>query len=310
MYGLMQCIRLFEEEVVQASLQGLVPGSTHPDIGQEAIAVGVCLALKPIDLVLATFRGHGQYIARGGSLEPLMAEIMGRAPGCCRGKGGSMHLSDPDHGLLMTNAIVAGHIPAAGGVALSCKLRKTGQVVAVFFGDGAACEGEFFETLNMAKLWEVPLLFICENNGYAMTVPVSLAHATPDIADRAKGFGMRNEIVDGNDPLAVWSATKKAAERTRAGAGPMFLECKTVRWERHSAVTPGLYDTPEERYRWRTVDPIPRFRKLLLEQGLVTEAELIALDQEAQKVVKNARQFAEAAPHPSPESLFEDVFSL
>lgn len=305
----MRLIRAFEEHVVSASNAGLVPGSTHPCIGQEAIAVGVCSALRPDDLILATYRGHGEYLAKGGDPREAMAEIMCREPGCCKGKGGSMHLCDPEKGIIMTNAIVAGHIPAAGGVALSCKLRGTGQVVAVFFGDGAACEGEFFETLNMAQLWEVPLIFICENNGYSISVPLSMSQATPDIADRAKGVGMANEIVDGNDLLAVREATERAADHARSGRGPYFIECKTVRWERHSALSAGYYESEEERHRWKEVDPIPRFRSFLLSKKVVTGAELDDLDQEAARVALDAREFAQAAPPPSEDTILADIFA-
>ena len=208
----------------------------------------------------------------------MMAELMGRATGVCKGKGGSMHLSDPSVGLVSTNAIVAGHIPMAGGAALSCQFRRTGQVVLCFFGDGASCEGEFFEAMNMAMLWKVPLVFVCENNGIAISVPTSKSQATPDIADRARGFGMPASIVDGNDVLAVRAAVAEGVARARAGEGPTFVECKTVRWERHSAFSAGGSDPAEQRRAWQRVDPIPRFRKALVSWGLATDAELDDLD--------------------------------
>src|SRR5580658_3265923 len=263
-YQQMHTIRSFEENAIELFSKGFISGSTHPSIGQEAIAVGTCAALKSTDLLLATYRGHGQCIAKGANPKLLMAELLSRAAGYCKGKGGSMHLCDLAHGIFGTNAIVAAHIPIAGGVALSSMLRKTGQVTVCFFGDGACCEGEFFETLNLSQLWKIPLVFICENNGYAISVPVAKSQATPDIADRAKGFGMRNAIVDGNDVLAVHREALSAVQHARAGNGPTFIECKTVRWERHSAFSAGLYDNPEERQRWRKVDPIPRFRLRLL----------------------------------------------
>jgi TPP-dependent pyruvate/acetoin dehydrogenase alpha subunit len=232
-------IRRFEEQVIDAYDKRLVPGSTHPCIGQEATKAGAISAIRDDDLVLATYRGHGEALAKGLDPVSVMAELMCRSTGICKGKGGSMHLAEPDKGLISTNAIVAGHIPIAGGVALSCKHRETGQVVLCFFGDGASCEGEFFETLNMAKIWEVPLVFICENNGWAISVPTSKSQATPDIADRARGFDIPSLIVDGNDPLAVRSAVLEGVERARSGGGPTFVECKTVRWERHSALSAG-----------------------------------------------------------------------
>ena len=211
LYRTMSRIRAFEEEVVEAFNARLIPGSTHPCIGQEAIKAAAIDAIEPSDLVLATYRGHGEAIAKGVDPDAIMAELMCRSTGVCKGKGGSMHLAEPSVGLVSTNAIVAGHIPMAGGVALSAKLRATGQVVLCFFGDGASCEGEFFETLNMATLWKVPLVFVCENNGAAISVPTSKSQATPDIADRARGFGMPAAVVDGNDVLAIRVAVSGAA---------------------------------------------------------------------------------------------------
>src|SRR5579872_5523822 len=209
-YEQMLTIRAFEENAIDHFAKGDITGSTHPSISQEAIAVGTCAALGPTDLILATYRGHGECLAKGADPKSLMAELFGRATGCCKGRGGSMHLCDVSHGILGTNAIVAAHIPIAGGVALACMLRKTGQVTVCFFGDGATCEGEFFETLNMSSLWKLPLVLMCENNQYAISVHVSKSQSTLDIADRAKGFGMRNAIVDGNDPIAVFDEASKA----------------------------------------------------------------------------------------------------
>ena len=230
LYRDMTRVRAFEEQVIDAFGQGLIPGSTHPCIGQEGIKAGALSTLEREDLVFATYRGHGEALLKGVDPTGVMAELMGRTTGVCKGKGGSMHLSEPSVGLISTNAIVAGHIPMAGGAALSARFRRTGQVVLCFFGDGASCEGEFFETLNMAMLWQVPLVFVCENNGVAISVPTAKSQATPDIADRARGFGMPASIVDGNDVLAVREALTAAVERARAGEGPSFVECKTVRW--------------------------------------------------------------------------------
>jgi pyruvate dehydrogenase E1 component alpha subunit len=238
-----------------------------------------------------------------------MAELMGRASGVCKGKGGSMHLSEPAVGLISTNAIVAGHIPMAGGAALSCAFRGTGQVVLCFFGDGASCEGEFFETLNMAMLWRVPLVFICENNGVAISVPTSKSQATPDIADRARGFGMPAAIVDGNDVLAVQRAIADAVDRARSGGGPSFVECKTVRWERHSAFSAGGTDQEEQRRRWQRVDPLPRFRRALVGWGVAEDAGLDRVDEDARSEMAGVRAVAEAAPVPGPDSVFEDLFA-
>jgi TPP-dependent pyruvate/acetoin dehydrogenase alpha subunit len=234
---------------------------------------------------------------------------MARSSGVCKGKGGSMHLSDPASGLIMTNAIVAAHIPIAGGVALSCQQRGTGQVVACLFGDGAACEGEFFETLNMAQLWQVPLVLVCENNGWAISVPTSASQATPDIADRARGFGMHATVVDGNDLLSVRNAVGDAVDRARSGGGPSLVEAKTVRWERHSALSAGA-DPEEGRRAWQRVDPIARFRKSLLVWGVADEAALDTMHQEAAEEARHCRSVAENAPFPAPSSVFEDVYSV
>lgn len=305
----MVVIRRFEESAIELFGKGLISGSTHPCIGQEAIAVGVCAALEPNDLVLATYRGHGVCIAKGSDIGPLMAELLGRSTGCCKGKGGSMHLCDVSHGILGTNAIVAAHIPIAGGVALASKLRKTGQVTACFFGDGAACEGEFFETLNMAALWKVPLILICENNGYAISVETAKSQATLDIADRAKGFGIPGEIVDGNNVIDVRRVALAAAARAREGLGPSLIECKTVRWERHSAFSAGRYVNPEAAQKWRSVDPIPRLRRSLLEAG-ATDEMLRACEEKARAAVATAVNFAMESPRPEYQTVFEDVFEV
>jgi TPP-dependent pyruvate/acetoin dehydrogenase alpha subunit len=307
-YRTMVRIRAFEEQVIDAYNARLVPGSTHPCIGQEGSKVGAIAALGPDDLVLATYRGHGEAIALGLDPVEIMAELMARATGVCKGKGGSMHLSDPARGLVMTNAIVAAHIPIAGGVAMSCKHRRTGQVVLCFFGDGAACEGEFFETLNMAQLWQVPLVFVCENNGWAISVPTSASHATPDIADRARGFGMPASVVDGNDVIAVRAAVAAAVDRARAGGGPSLVECKTVRWERHSALSAGG-DQEEGRRAWQRVDPIRRFQSSLMAWGEADESALAAIDDTSSQEAAEARALAESAPFPTAESVFDDVFA-
>lgn len=309
LYRDMARVRAFEEEVIDAFSAGLVPGSTHPCIGAEGIKAGAISTLRPDDLVFATYRGHGEVLLKGVDPVAVMAELMGRATGVCKGKGGSMHLSEPSVGLISTNAIVAGHIPMAGGAALSCQLRRTGQVVVCFFGDGASCEGEFFEAMNMAMLWRVPLVFVCENNGIAISVPTSKSQATPDIADRARGFGMPATIVDGNDVLAVRDAIGEGVARARAGDGPTFVECKTVRWERHSAFSAGGSDPGEQRRAWQRVDPIPRFRKALVEWGVADDAGLDAIDDESRAAMAAVRAEAERAPVPEPESVFEDVFA-
>jgi acetoin:2,6-dichlorophenolindophenol oxidoreductase subunit alpha len=309
LYADMIRVRVFEEEVVDAFRAGLIPGSTHPCIGQEAIKAGALDAIEPSDLVLATYRGHGEALLKGVEPAAMMAELMGRQTGINGGKGGSMHLADPSVGLITTNAIVAGHIPHAGGVALSCQFRKTGQVVLCFFGDGAACEGEFFETLNMSMLWRVPLVLVCENNGVAISVPTSKSQATPDIADRARGFGMPATIVDGNDVLAVRGAITEGVERARAGRGPTFVECKTLRWEHHSGFSSGGSDADERRAARVRVDPIARYRKRLLAWGVTSDEDLDRVEAETRAWVKQVRAEAEQGPLTGPESIWNDIFA-
>ncbi len=309
LYEDMARVRIFEEEVVDAFRAGLVPGSTHPCIGEEAIKAGALDAIEPSDLVLATYRGHGEALLKGTDPVAMMAELMGRQTGINGGKGGSMHLADPSVGLMTTNAIVAGHIPHAGGVALGCRFRKSGQVVLCFFGDGAACEGEFFETLNMSMLWQVPLVFVCENNGVAISVPTSKSQATPDIADRARGFGMPAAIVDGNDVLAVRAAIAEGVERARADQGPTFVECKTVRWEHHSGFSSGGSDADERRAARELVDPIRRYRNQLVAWGVAAEDDLDRTDTELRAWVKDVRAQAEQGPPTGAESIWNDIFA-
>lgn len=310
LYRDMVRVRAFEEEAVDAFRAGLIPGSTHPCIGQEAIKVGALDAIEQRDLVLATYRGHAEALLKGVDPVGIMAELMGRRSGVNGGKGGSMHLSDPSRGLMTTNAIVAGHIPHAGGVALSCQFRKTDQVVLCLFGDGAACEGEFFETLNMAMLWRIPLVLICENNGYAISVPTSKSHATADIADRARGFGMPAMIVDGNDVLAVRAAVGEGLERARGGGGPTFIECKTIRWEYHSGFSSGTSKGGEERRAARErVDPLRRYWRSLMAWGLVSEGSLEPIESQQRRWAKQVRAVAEQAPPTGAESVWDHVYA-
>jgi len=306
-YEQMCTIRYFEEHAISSFRKGLFTGSTHPCICQEAIAVGGAAALEPTDQVFATYRGHGHALAKGLEAGSMMAELLCKSTGCCGGRGGSMHLCDVEKDFWGTNAIVAAHIPIAGGMALSNKLRKNGRVTAVYFGDGATCEGAFFETLNMATLWKVPLVLVCENNGFAISVPTEMAIPIPDIAQRAEGFGLPGCVVDGNDPIAVYHAMRKAADHARTGQGPTLVECKTVRWERHSAISAGKYENEEEAMKWKKADPIPRFEIALREQGADDQA-LDARKQQARTVADNALEFAINSDPPSPESVADCVF--
>src|SRR5215212_3923372 len=282
-YEQMWIIRYFEENAISSFRQGLFGGSTHPCICQEAICVGAASAMEPTDQVFATYRGHGHAIAKGLDPKTLMAELLCKQTGCCNGRGGSMHLCDVSKDFWGNNAIVAAHIPIAAGFALSNKLRKNGRVVIVFFGDGATCEGAFFETLNMATLWKVPLVMVCENNGYAISVPTKMAIPIENISQRAEGFGLPGVTVDGNDPRLVYEVMNQAIAHARKGGGPTLVECKTVRWERHSAISAGKYDNDDAMLAWKRADPIPRLGKVLLEMG-TTEQQLRARQDRAKAI--------------------------
>jgi acetoin:2,6-dichlorophenolindophenol oxidoreductase subunit alpha len=304
----MWTIRFFDEHVVDSFRKGLFTGSTHPSIAQEATAVGAGAALRPTDPLFTTYRGHGHAIARGLDLNAVMAEILCKETGCCHGRGGSMHLCDVSKEYWGSNAIVAAHIPIAGGMALANKLRKNDKVTAVFFGDGASCEGVFFETLNMAVLWNLALVFVCENNGYAISVPTKKSISVESISQRASGFGLPGVTVDGNDPVAVFDAMGEAVARARSGHGPTLLECTTTRWERHSAISGGKYESAEEAKKWLRVDPIPRFEKELERLGLPRE-ELDLCRARARKAADDALDFAKQSATPKREDAGQFVYA-
>jgi pyruvate dehydrogenase E1 component alpha subunit len=303
----MWLIRFFEEKAIQLYGAGHYRGSTHPYIGQEATALGVTAALEPSDLVLATYRGHGAAIAKGASPQPMMAELLGKATGLCKGKGGSMHMSAVELGFMGSNAIVAGHIAIAGGMALDQQLKQSKAVTVCFFGDGASCEGVFYETCNMAVLWKLPLILVCENNEFAISTHYHDSISVPDIALRGQGFGLPSVTLDGRDFFAVMTATLEATARARRGEGPTLIEAKTVRWSRHSAVAAGGSGTDAD--RWKKTDPIPRYTLELIQQGLLTEAQAAQIEQEAGQAIEAAAQFALESPYPAAEALYEDVFA-
>ncbi len=307
-YERMWTIRYFEDNAIGSFRKGLFTGSTHPCICQEAIAVGAAAALEPTDQVFATYRGHGHAIAKGLDPKPLMAELLCKSTGCSGGRGGSMHLCDVKKDFWGTNAVVAAHIPIAGGMALANKLKKNNRVTVVFFGDGATCEGAFFETLNMATLWKVPLVFVCENNGFAISVPTKMAIPIENISQRAQGFGLPGVTVDGNDPVPVYNAMKEAVDRARRGEGPTLVECKTVRWERHSAISAGKYENDEAANAWKRADPIPRLEAALRERGVKDDA-MASRREKAKRVNDEALAFAVDSSYPEPSTVGEFVFA-
>jgi pyruvate dehydrogenase E1 component alpha subunit len=302
----MLLIRAFEEKAEELFALGRVHGTMHLSIGQEATAVGAASGLRRGDYLLNHHRGHGHCLAWFDSdVDAMMAEFMGKETGYCRGRGGSMHIANVEANNLGANGIVAGGVPIAVGVGLSIKMRRTDQVCLVAFGDGAANEGAFHESLNMASIWDLPVLYLCENNQYAMSMPVSKAFNIERISDRAAAYGIPGVTVDGNDLLAVYAAVREAAERARSGGGPTLIEAVTYRWRGHSKSDKQAYRTREEVKAWQQRDPIRRFAAVL---G-VNEAELEQLRANAQARIEQAVAFAEASPEPAVESILEGVYA-
>ncbi len=305
----MKRIRAFEERIDRLFVEARIHGTTHLCIGQEAVPVGACAAIEPTDLASGSHRGHGQAIAKGLDTDRLLAELMGRRDGYCGGRGGTQHVASMEHGFLGTNGITAGGIPIATGAALSAKLRGTRQVVLSFFGDGATNQGTFHESLNMASIWNLPVIYICENNHYAMSTPISESAAVPQIALRAAAYAMPAATVDGNDVLAVRDAVAKAAERARSGDGPTLVECVTYRHRGHSKSDLREYRTREEEKEWELRDPITRMEERLMESGELTAESLAALDAEVAAELDAAEAFAEASPPADPATACDLVFA-
>jgi pyruvate dehydrogenase E1 component alpha subunit len=308
MYQRMLQIRFFEEKVFELYGQNLVPGTIHLYPGEEAVAVGVCANLRRDDYITSTHRGHGHCIAKGADLGKTMAEILGKKTGYCKGKGGSMHIADFSLGMLGATAVVGAGIPIAAGAGLSIKLRGTDQVAACFFGEGASNQGTFHEGINMAAVWGLPVVFVCENNLYAMGTRQSIVMTIENIADRAVAYGIHGVTVDGNDVLAVYEAASEAVNRARRGEGPTLIECKTYRQKGHSRFDPAAYRPKDEVEEWLKKDPIPRFKSKLIEMGVLTEEEDEKLRREAAGAVEKAVKFAVDSPFPQPEEALEDVY--
>lgn len=302
-------IRFFEERVFDLYAQNLVPGTIHLYLGEEAVAVGVCSALRKDDYITSTHRGHGHCIAKGAEIKRVMAEILGKKTGYCKGKGGSMHIADFSIGMLGATAVVGAGIPIAVGAGLSVKLSRTDQVVACFFGEGASNQGTFHESINMASAWKLPVVFICENNLYAMGTRQSRVMAIENIADRAVAYGIPGVVADGNDVSAVYEVTQKVVERARRGMGPTLIECKTYRHKGHSRVDPAKYRPKEEVEEWLAKDPIKRLKEKLLQANTLTEAEIQQIEKEVSAQIEEAVKFATESPYPSPEGALGDVYA-
>ncbi|MZQ98991.1 MAG: pyruvate dehydrogenase (acetyl-transferring) E1 component subunit alpha [Acidaminobacter sp.] len=305
----MNQIRWFELKAQSLFEQNKLRGSVHLYAGEEAVAAGVCALLRDEDYITSTHRGHGHCIAKGARLDFAMAELMGKATGYCKGRSGSMHIADFTKGNLGANAIVGGGIPIATGAALAAKLKGTDQVAVSFFGDGASNEGTFHESLNMAAVWKLPIVFVCENNGFGISVPVSQSTSVENISVRSVGYNMPGITVDGNDVYAVYEAAEAAISRAKAGDGPTLIECKTYRHLGHWTGDPQVYRSKSEVDDWKeNKDPIKKFREKLIEEGTFTADELDAIEHAAIKEADEAAEFAIQSPEPDPAHVMDDVF--
>lgn len=309
LYRQMVQIRRFEEELFRLFLKRPMPGSMHQYVGQEAVAVGVCAHLAKEDYVTSTHRGHGHCIAKGVEIKAIMAEMFAKKTGCCKGMGGSMHIADFGVGMLGANAIVGAGIPIATGAGWSCKARYPGRVSVAFFGEGAANEGAFHEGINLAAVWRLPVVFVCENNLYNFSVHYKKTMLLDNVADRAAAYGIPGQVVDGMDLLAVYGAAGEAIKRARQGDGPTLLECKTYRFMGHSRFEPAGYRSKEEVEAWKKRDPIPMFREWLLKSLLASEAEFEEIDNAVTKEIEAAVAFAEQSPDPEPDDYAPYIFA-
>jgi TPP-dependent pyruvate/acetoin dehydrogenase alpha subunit len=308
-YRRMILVRTFEDLANELFLKGLMPGTIHLSHGQEATVVGTCLALRAEDVITLTHRGHGQALAKGVSPESLMAELFGKEDGCCRGRGGSLHVGDVGVGALPAIAVVGAAAPIATGIAFAFESRGEARIVCTFFGDGAANKGELHEAMNLAALWALPVVFLCENNLYAVSTHQSDSMLVERVAERAAGYGMPGVTVDGNDPLEVYEAVREAARRARSGGGPTLVECLTYRQGGHKRDDAATYREREEVDAWLANDPVTTFRRLLAEDPRLGDELLLAIEEETRQRVEEAARLAQASDFPPPESALDDVFA-
>lgn len=307
-YTVMKQIRLFEETAFRFFQENKLRGSVHLCIGQEAISASVTALLDDDDYITSTHRGHGHGIAKSRDLKSAFSELMGKQTGFCHGRGGSMHICDLEKGNLGANAIVGGGLPIAVGGALAQKMRNTDRVTVPFFSDGASNQGTFHESMNLASVWKLPVIFVCENNGFGISVPISQSTSVKDIAVRAAAYDMPGYVVDGNDVFSILNAFEKALSRARAGEGPSLIEAKTYRWKGHWTGDPEVYRTREEVAAWMEKCPIKRFREYLLSSKIATEEELGAIDDQAAADVAEAAQFALDSPEPDPARVMDGMY--
>ena len=310
MYLQLKEIRLLEEQIQYLFLTEAMPGTIHSSIGQEAVAVGVCSCLRKDDYFCGSHRGHGQYIVKGGSAREVMAELFAKETGCCKGMGGSVHLANASVGYFPGVGIVGAQIPIAAGAALSAKLRGTDQVAVAVFGDGATNTGYFHEGLNLASIWTLPVVYVCENNFYGVSMPIEKAMSAKSIAGRASCYSMEGRTVDGNDVLAVYEAAENAVAKARAGGGPTLIECQTYRHKGHSRFEPGTGYRPKEEVEvWLAKDPIPRFRSYLLENQVLSEDELHEIEGRAKAIIDEAVEYSRKSADPAPDVVLNYVFA-
>ena len=308
MYRRMRLIRSFEDTAQRLFENGEIGGFLHLSQGQEAVPVGTCAALRPDDYITSTHRGHGDVLAKGCEPKYMFAELYGRTTGYCKGKGGSMHIADFSQGIIGANGIVSGGLPIITGVGLSIKMRGTDQVAVCFFGDGATAEGGFHEALNLASLWQVPAIFVCQNNLYGLSQPWAETAYDCDLAQRARTYHIPGECVDGMDAIAVYRAVKEAVDRARAGGGPTFIEAKTYRFLGHYVGDPALYMPPDERKAWREKDAIAKLGEQLRGWNYLTEEEDKAMGASVQAELEQGVEYARSSPIPAPEAALDDVY--
>jgi pyruvate dehydrogenase E1 component alpha subunit len=308
-YRKMVAVRTFEETAADLFLKGQLPGFLHCYIGEEAVAAGVCAHLTPQDMITSTHRGHGHAVAKGARFDMMMAELFAKKTGYCHGKGGSMHIADLDLGILGANGIVGGGVPIATGAGLALKMKGTDRVTVCFFGDGGSNTGAFYEGVNLAAVWNLPVVFVCENNQYAESTPRAMHQKVKDIADRAAAFNIPGVVTDGMDVFDVYQKSGEAIDRARKGGGPTLLEAKTYRFLGHFIGDPQPYRTKEEVEQWRLRDPILLFRQRVLGEGKISAAELDAIDASIKKEVEAAVEFGRTSPEPEVEAALQDIFT-
>lgn len=309
LYRTLYTIRIFETRCIQLYRQGFIKGYFHPYLGEEAIATGVCAALRKDDFIISTHRGHGHCIAKGADLKKMVSEVLGKETGYCHGRGGSMHIADLDTGNLGANGIVGGGIPIGVGAALSISLRQTDQVIAIFFSDGASNNGVFAESLNLAAIWNLPAIFVLENNQYAVSTPVEESSRDPDLFARGKGYGVDSWLVDGNDVLEVHQRASEAAALCREGKGPVLMCCKTYRQGGHHVNDPGLYMTKERLKYYRTHEPLTLCKEQMYRDGVCSQADIERIEKEVERRMEDAIEYGKSSLEPSVETFLSEVES-